>query len=127
MRLRPHHILCLRFLALEPPDRGNEFERISREIREILISHEDALIEVTCGVDHLCGYCPYLGEGRCISPFGEEDKVRRWDARVVEGLGLEYGDRKTAGELRRIISDNAPLAFCRERCPWKTICKVFEL
>jgi hypothetical protein len=127
LRLRPHHLLCLRFFGIEPPDRGNEFECVSREIREILISNEDDLIEVTYGVDYLCGYCPYLGENKCISPFGEEEKVRRWDTRVMDGLNLKYGNRKTAGELRRLINHNAPLDFCRDRCPWKTICTVFNL
>jgi hypothetical protein len=59
--------------------------------------------------------------------LNEEEKVRRWDTRVMEGLTLKYGNRKTAGELRRLINHNAPLDFCRNRCPWKTICTVFNL
>ena len=126
LRLRPHHILCLRFLSFEPPDRGSEYEHASREIREIMSSHEDDLIEVTCGVDDLCQYCPNLGENKCISPFGDEEKVRRWDTKVMDSLDLKYGSRKTVGELRRIINQNAPLDFCRGRCPWKTMCTVFR-
>jgi hypothetical protein len=88
-------------------------------------SHEDDLIEVTCGVDDLCKCCPNLGENECVSPSGDEVKVRRWDTKVMVGLGLKYGSRKTAGELRRIINQKSPLDFCRDRCPWKTICTVF--
>ena len=125
LRIRPHHILCLRFLGFEPPGRGDDYDRTSREISETLTSHEDDLIEVWHGVDDLCRYCPELGGNRCISPFGDEDKVRRWDEKVLEGLGLKYGDKLTAGEIRRLVDRKAPLGFCKDRCPWKSICKAF--
>jgi hypothetical protein len=126
MSLRPHHILCVRFISIEPPGRGEDFDILCRQVREILLSHEDTIIEVTEGVDDLCNPCPNLGDSRCISPFGDEDKVRRWDARIIDGLGLTYGE-KTAGDLRELINQKAPLDFCRNRCPWKTICSVFNL
>jgi hypothetical protein len=127
MRLRPHHILCARFISIEPPGRGEDFDVLSRRIRDMLISQEETPIEVTQGVDDLCGPCPNLSDNRCISPFGDEEKVRRWDARIIEGLGLTYGEKRTAGELRTLINHKAPLDFCRNRCPWKTICSVFDL
>jgi hypothetical protein len=127
MRLRPHHILCVRFISIEPPGRGEDFDILCRHVRDIMSSHEDTTIEVTEGVDDLCNPCPNLGDGRCISPFGDEDKVRRWDARIINDLGLTYGDKMTAGELRQLIDQKAPLDFCRNRCPWKTICSVFNL
>ena len=126
LRLRPHHILCLRFLGLEPPDRGGGYERASREISEMMSSHEDDLIEVTCGVDDLCRHCPNLGENACISPFGDEEKVRRWDAKVMAGLDLTYGSKMTSGKLRRMIDRNVPLEFCRDRCPWRTVCAILH-
>lgn len=125
LRIRPHHILCLRFLGFEPPGRGSEYERASREIREMLTTHEDDLVEVWYGIDNLCRFCPELGGTRCTSPFGDEDKVRRWDEKVLQGLGLGYGDRLTVGEIRRLVNRKAPLDFCRNRCPWKPICNVF--
>jgi hypothetical protein len=127
MSLRPHHILCVRFISIEPPGRGEDFDILCRQVREILLSHEGTIIEVTEGVDDLCNPCPNLGDSRCISPFGDEDKVRRWDARIIDGLGLTYGEKKTAGDLRELINQKAPLDFCRNRCPWKTICSVFNL
>ena len=91
----------------------------------MLASDEETMIEVTCGVDDLCEHCSYLGENICISPFGDEEKVRRWDSRVMEGLCIKYGDKKTSGEFKRLINHTAPLDFCRDRCPWKSICTVF--
>jgi len=58
MRLRPHHILCARFISIEPPGRGENFDILSRRIRDLLISQEEMLIEVTQGVDDLCGPAP---------------------------------------------------------------------
>jgi hypothetical protein len=124
MRLRPHHILCVRFLTIEPPGRGDEFARLCRHVRDLMTSDTGTLIEVTAGVDDLCAPCPNLGEGRCISPFGDEDKVRKWDEHVLQGLGLSYGLQLTTGALRELIAQKAPLGFCKERCPWRTICGV---
>ena len=124
VRLRPHHILCIRFFDMEPGDRGEAFMRAYRDTIAMLTMDEGTVIEVACGPDDLCGPCTYLGQGRCVSPFGDEDKVRRWDARVMDGLGLSYGERKTSGEIRRLIGQRAPLDFCTGRCPWKPVCTV---
>jgi len=127
LRLRPHHILCIRFLDLNlMKDRGEKFLHKYRELTAGLIADEDTLIEVSRGMEDLCQYCHHLGEGKCISPYGDEEKVRRWDAKVLEGLGLNYGDRRTAAEIKRLIKQKAPLDFCRNRCPWKSICSVWE-
>jgi uncharacterized protein len=125
MKLRPHHILCVPFFTMVPPGRGEDFERISHAIRAMMTVDEDTLIEVNCGVDDLCAACPSLGGNGCVSPFGDEEKVRRWDVRVMEGLNLKYGDVLAAGDLRRLIRRKAPLDFCRQRCVWKSVCAVF--
>jgi len=126
LRLRPHHILCMRYLPPELLVRGGEFEEVSRDVRETLISSETAMIEVSRGLDDLCISCPDCGENGCVSSFGDEEKVGRWDFRVMGGLGLNYGDRMTAGEFRTLIRQKAPLDFCKNRCPWKSICTVFS-
>jgi hypothetical protein len=127
LRLRPHHVLCIPFLDAElMSDRGEKFLHEYLELMEILISDEDTMIEVTRGVDDLCQHCLHLGEGRCVSRIGDEEKVRRWDAKVMEGLGLNYGDKKTSMEIKGFIKHKAPLDFCRTRCPWKSICMVWE-
>lgn len=122
MRLRPHHILCVRYLTIDPPGRGDEFTDLCRRVRDLMTSDTDTVIEVTEGVDDLCGPCPYLGEGWCVSPFGDEVEVRKWDARVLMGLGLRYGLQMTTGALREIVRQKVPLEFCLNRCPWRSIC-----
>ncbi len=107
-------------------DRGEKFLDKYQELTDRLVSKESTLIEVTRGVEDLCQYCSHLGEGRCVNPYGDEEKVRRWDAKVLEGLGLAYGDKKTSVEIRGLIKEKAPLDFCRKRCPWKSICAIGE-
>jgi len=126
MKLRPHHIMCVRFFNIEPPGRGGDFENKSRLIRAMMSSEEEPVIEITRGADELCAACPSLGENGCANPFGDEEKVERWDARVMVSLGIAYGEVRTAGELRRLIDSKRPLTFCKERCPWKTVCAVFD-
>jgi hypothetical protein len=123
-KLRPHHIFCKTFLTL--PDRGEEFKRASLSIKELIESNCDAIIEINQGVDMLCRSCPDCREDRCESPHGNEDKVRKWDAIILKGLGISYGEKRTIQELREIIGRKAPLDFCRTRCPWKEICTVFN-
>ena len=88
-KLRPHHIFCKTFLTL--PDRGEEFKRVSSSIKELIESNCDAIIEINQGVDILFRSCPDCREDRCESPHGNEDKVRKWDAIILNGLGIFYG------------------------------------
>jgi len=126
-RLRPHHILCERFLDLDTAGRGAAFDRMSREIQCLLESGSEAALELIEGADKLCRACPDCRNGRCESPLGNEDQVRRLDRIVLQGLGLSYGAVRTVRELNEVIRRRAPFAFCRLRCPWKDRCAVFAL
>jgi len=124
-KLRPHHIFCKTFLTL--PDRGEEFNQVSSAIKELIESNSDTMIEINQGVDVLCRSCPDCRDERCESQHGNEEEVRKWDAIILKGLGISYGEKRTVQELRELISQKAPLDFCRTRCPWKAMCTVFDL
>jgi hypothetical protein len=125
LRWRPHHIYCEPFLAGNFPDRGERFDRIGDKIRETMQSGTDMMIEVIEGVDELCQTCPLCQNNGCQSPNGDEDAVRKWDAIVLKGLGVSYGEKRSAQEFRALIEEKAPLEFCRTRCRWKDACTVF--
>ncbi|MEW6614907.1 MAG: DUF1284 domain-containing protein [Thermodesulfobacteriota bacterium] len=125
-RWRPHHIYCEPFMAGSFPDRGERFDRIGNKIRETMQSGTDTIIEIIEGVDELCQTCPLCNNNRCQSPNGDEDAVRKWDTIVLKGLGVSYGEKRTAREFRSLIKQKAPLDFCRTRCPWKDACTVFD-
>ena len=124
---RPHHIFCEGFLGFELPERGQDFERVSSKLAETIEPNSNAIIEVTQGIDALCHVCPDCQNDRCESPYGTEDMVRKWDVRILKGLGVSYGQRIPAKELHTLIKQKAPLDFCRTRCPWREVCSVFNL
>jgi len=125
IRLRPHHLFCSRFLPLELLMRGEGFARVVEELKLLTLAESDVVVAVNEGPDQVCEYCPDYGEGRCQNPVGDEEKVRKWDRRVLEGLGLSYGEEITIRDLAALVAERAPLDFCRDRCPWKSVCSVF--
>lgn len=105
--------------------RGQAFARAISQIGKLSESEGESIVIVTEGPDQVCAQCPELGDNRCESPLGNEEKVRIWDSKIREGLGLSYGERITIKELLDLIEEKAPLGFCKERCPWKVFCGVF--
>ena len=127
LRLRPHHIFCERFLSAEFPERGEEFGQMEHAIRETLISGVDTVLEVIEGPDLLCQACPLCQDDRCQSSGGNEEEVRKWDAKILKGLGMAYREKKTVQELRALIKQKAPLVFCQTKCPRRESCRVFDI
>ena len=124
IRLRPHNMLCERFLEMEFPERGAEFREVEQRIRNLIRLSDEALIEIVQGVDELCQVCPLCHAGRCQHPHGNEEAVRKWDDILLKALGISYSDKNTAKQWRTIIEEKAPLDFCKMRCPWKSNCSV---
>ncbi len=127
LRLRPHHMYCSRFLPLGDLGRGNAFGSEMERVRRLAEENRDVMIEVMEGPDQLCVHCSEYKDGRCQSPLGDEEKVRRWDARILEGLGISYGEILRAEDLLSLIEEKAPLEFCLTRCPWKAFCAATGL
>ncbi len=126
-KLRPHHILCERYLEFDISGRGETFIKMSTAVKEFLAADGDQEIELIEGIDGLCRSCPECRNERCDSSFGNEDQVRRLDGIVLKGLGLSYGDTRTVAKLNKLIRANAPLPFCRTKCPWRDECTIFQL
>ena len=127
IRLRPHHAFCEAFSPWSIPERGEAFNSLEQQIRQELKSGSDTLIEVISGVDDLCQKCQFCQDGRCQSPEGDEDKVRRWDDIVLKGMEISYGARLTARELSRLTGQKAPLTFCRTRCKMRNGCSSLSV
>ena len=125
-RWRPHHIFCVRFLPGKESGRGEAFDRQSAHIRETMRSGNDTVVHVTKGVDDLCTFCPDCKNDRCENSYGDEDQVLRWDANILKGLDISYGQEMTIQELRTVIENRAPLDFCSQRCPWRSLCLIFS-
>jgi len=126
-RYRPHHLFCERFLKVEVPDRGEEFERVSRERRDTIETEDDVVVEVIEGIDELCRVCPDCRDERCQNPRGDEEAVKKWDGIILRGLEINYGEAKTSRDWRILIHQKAPLTFCEMLCPYRSSCTVFQL
>jgi len=126
-RYRPHHLFCERFLKVEVPDRGEEFERVSRERRDTIETEDDVVVEVIEGIDELCRVCPDCRDERCQTPRGDEEAVKKWDGIILRGLEINYGEARTSRDWRILINQKAPLTFCEMQCPYRSSCTVFQL
>jgi len=126
-RYRPHHLFCERFLKVEVPDRGEEFERVSRERRDTIETEDDVVVEVIEGMDELCRVCPDCRDERCQNPRGDEEAVKKWDGIILRGLEINYGEARTSRDWRILINQKAPLTFCEMQCPYRSSCTVFQL
>jgi hypothetical protein len=121
---RPHHIFCQRFLNLSFPERGEEFAAAKRRAIEVIGSHDETLVEAVEGVDRICRVCQNRQGDRCESPAGNEEAVRKWDAIILKGLGIGYGETRTAKQWRALIDGKAPLDLCTSRCPYRSKCTI---
>lgn len=127
LRLRPHHILCERFAVWDLPERGETYNNLEGQIRDTLRSETHTMIEFVEGIDELCEACPLCQGRHCGSPQGGEDAVRKWDTKILEGLGVWYGDIMPADSLSSLIREKAPLAFCSARCRFRDACGIFSV
>ena len=126
LKLRPHHACCGRFITPGVLDRGEAFAIVERKIIDALKSSTDTVIEVIEGIDDLCQVCPLNIDGRCEAPAGNEEKTRKLDVRILQGLEISYGYSTTANKLRKLVAEKAPFDFCRIRCPRRERCEVFH-
>ena len=123
MKLRAHHICCIRFWDMSFGDRGTGFLRVRDEIKRVLDSHPDAAITAIEGSDELCQQCPLCVEGGCSSPQGDEKEVGKWDALLLRELGVSYGTTLASAEWQKLIEEKIPFKLC-QRCQWKQVCRV---
>jgi len=126
VRFRPHHIFCERFLKVEVPNRGEEFEQVSQKVRDIIERQEDVIVEIIESIDELCQACPDCRDGRCQNPRGNEEAVKKWDDIILKGLEINYGEARTSKDWRILIHQKAPLNFCKSRCPFRSSCTVCQ-
>jgi hypothetical protein len=75
------------------------------------------------GADELCLECPLCIGGRCVSPRGDEDAVRKWDAILLKELGVTFNTCLTCNQWHELIEPKLPFKIC-QKCQWKSRCSV---
>lgn len=123
MKLRPHHLLCIRFY--KGHGYSEEFNRNMKEILTRLFAGE--AFTVTSGLDDLCSACPNRIQdenGKWIC--NAEEKVSRYDRKTHALLSLEEGKPYGYSEINKLsdtlIFDCGKFDDICADCEWKYLC-----
>ena len=119
MKLRPHHLLCIRFYA------GHGYsDAFNKKMREVIsFLHTGATFTLTDGPDDLCESCPNLNGVLCST----QEKVARYDRKTLAALGLRPGVSLTYPEAKDLTDSTvfqSQAAFdeiCGD-CEWQALC-----
>ncbi len=120
MVLRPHHGMCFQFY--EGKGYSAEFtDHMGRVIRT-LCERPEMPVRLTCSADAVCEHCPNNDGGTCKSA----DKVKRYDAAVLDACGLSEGDTLPYADFaarvtERILDAGLRRSICGD-CEWDAIC-----
>lgn len=114
-KLRPHHALCIQFF-----DGKGYSDEFTVHMRKIINSMtKEAMVKIIDGNDDICGKCPNLSEGICVT----QDKVCRYDRKVMEICGFHAGQVLTVKDFsetaKRDIIDKHRLKEVCGDCAWK--------
>ena len=118
--LRAHHICCAPLFFEGPPeDRGTVFNQIGDKIKNMFLSSSDSKVMVIEGADEICRECLFYDDGVCISPHGGEDAVRKWDAILLNELGVTLNTCMTSGQWRSTADRMAAIIIMMGMGPQK--------
>ena len=120
IRLRPHHLLCIRGF------KGSGYsERFVKNFQKVLRRLEqNPTIEVVEGGDEICSACPHFRSQKCLKSESSENKIRELDCRVISRLklstGVKMSYREVSNLVRKIPKSELP-EICG-RCEWIKYC-----
>ncbi len=126
LRLRGHHLYCVRFTDMQFHERGERYQNTYIGIRDTLENRPESTVQVVLGTDDLCRECPICSSDGCHSKHGDETVIRKWDQVVMEGLGIEPGSEMPVREYEAIAGRKSPLPFC-QRCKVRMSCEMRAL
>jgi len=117
IHFRPHHFLCT--LGFQGKGYSIPFVKNFQNIVEQLNADPDSLIQVTKGLDQICGSCPNKKENNSCD---KQTKIERLDKAHQTILGLEENQIISWKEAKRLIKEKMSIedfhAAC-EGCEWK--------
>lgn len=124
IEIRAHHLLCMQ--GFQGYGYSQEFERNMADIINYLEKHPFFTLKVVAGVDAICQSCPHLKDGNCGKP--DSSAIGNMDLKVLEKLGIEEGETKTAKEILNEVKETLNYKDLQEicgGCSWKDKCLFF--
>lgn len=120
MILRPHHGMCINFFT--GMGYSSEFtEHMNKMINKL--NNENPQIIISVCADVICEACPNNTDGLCDS----EEKVLRYDNKVLEACGMKDGDRIYYRDFISLVYEKIILSGKREQicgnCQWNEVCR----
>lgn len=117
IKFRPHHFLCA--LGFEGKGYSTGFVRnfwkVAKHLREE--DGDDTVIEVTYGLDNICGPCPHNMGTKCDN----QAKIDELDKNHREVLNLKEGEKLTWGEAKQRIKQHMTIEKHHQvcaKCEW---------
>ena len=118
MRLRPHHLLCTQ--GYGGKGYNDDFVKNMTAITTRLRSKANYLIEVVFSTDDICDKCPKMfGVDFCE----DNDKVKRFDRKVIDYFGIEEKSYIYKDIIREINAKMTPIMMddiCAD-CNWYSV------
>lgn len=119
MKLRPHHLLCIRKFTGHGYDEAftNAMTELVREVRR----NPKTEIVLVQGCDDLCESCPNRRGGQCET----EEKVRKMDEGVRSRLAEPRGTWQSFEDSAQILLQGRWAEICGS-CQWFSLCARTE-
>ena len=116
--LRPHHLLCTQGYSGKGYSEG--FVSHMNEVVDELRNRPGTKITLTFSTDTLCSCCPHKeGEDLCDT----QEKVKRFDQKVVDYFGLEekeYSYQELIREIDKKMTEEMLADIC-EGCGFRSV------
>lgn len=123
VRLRGHHLVCLRFYQGEGFPNG-----YGENLRSVVMAAREGGVTVVLGADQVCEFCPSMKDGLCLHAPGWEEEIRAMDEAAMALLGVRPKDRiswEEVGARLRVCFAEWHRRFCLG-CPWQGACRGNE-
>lgn len=117
MRIRAHHLLCIR--NFQGKGYNKEFvENLYNTINKL----DDERIKIITSVDIICDKCPFNKEGICKRKKDSEKKSKKLDISVINKAGIKTSRLYAYQELQKLTENLHTKNICND-CEWKRYCE----
>ncbi|MEF9991874.1 MAG: DUF1284 domain-containing protein [Romboutsia sp.] len=123
IKIRPHHILCMK--AYIGKGYSKEFNKNMENVI-CKLKDDSKEVEIVFGLDDICEKCPYnMGNGICKT----QDKVNCIDSKIIGYFDIEEGKYKYNDLKKKVLLnlDEEKFDNICENCEWYSVTNCKKL